>query len=242
MITFDIPRKTAEAILSDDTSLRLDMPQGRIHYRSIGQGPAVILVHNSGMWGGVWDAWIGILSREYRVVVPDLPGFGLTGPTASADYSYRTLSQFLADFIELTCDGQPSHVVGLSLGGQLALRCALSRGDLIKSLVLINPTGYPEKTVPNVFKFARGPLGWLLPYLGSKALLEKNLRQLWGNESGTGDGAEDGAGNFVSDVFLQRLLVSQRCKGNRRAFLKFLRTDNESVHEAFPLVTAPVQV
>ncbi len=178
MFQFDISHSKADMALSDETSLWLDMPEAQVHYKCSGYGPTVVLVHNSGMWGGVWDQWVSVLSKNYRVVVPDLPGFGLTGKSAKGDYSYAALANFLGDFIDRTCDG-PVHVVGLSLGGQLAWRSALLRPNLYKSLVLINPTGYPEKSLPAVFKFARGPMGWLLPYMGSKAMMQKNLGQLW---------------------------------------------------------------
>lgn len=225
----DIPLSTADAVLSDSSSCWADMPVGRVHYKSIGTGPTVVLVHNSGMWGGIWDEWVPLLTQKFRVIVPDLPGFGLTGPVAGGDYSYDALAHFLCDFVEQLAE-PPVHLVGLSLGGQLAWRCALLKPDLVASLVLINPTGYPEKSLPAVFKLARGPMGWLLRFLGSTTMIRKNLAQLWGK------------GAPISDAFLGRLLVSQCRAGNRKAFLTFLRTDNESLHTQIPSIRKPVQL
>lgn len=229
MFKFDISHSAADRELADETSLWLEMSEGAVHYKSVGRGPTIVLVHNSGMWGGIWDRWVPILAEKYHVVIPDLPGFGLTGPSAEGDYSYNTLANFLGEFVQRACQA-PVHVVGLSLGGQLAWRSALLKPDLYKSLILINPTGYPEKALPAIFKVARGPMGWLLPYMGSKAMMAKNLGQLWGKREP------------VSDAFLDRLLISQRRAGNRAAFLKFLRTDNESLHEQIPQIQSPVQL
>lgn len=229
MLSFDLSARKVESLLSDTSSRWLDLPGVRVHYRIKGSGPSVLLLHNSGMWGGIWDDWLKGLSKTHTVVVPDLPGCGLTGPSQSGDYSMEGLTLFVAQFLH-TIKEEPVHVVGLSLGGQLAWRLALSQPDIVKSLILINPTGYPEKKPPMVFKLARGRFGWFLRVMGSTKLLRKNLEALWG------DGAP------VSDAFLERLLTSQRRKGNRAAFLKFLRTDNESLHTEIPKISKPVQI
>ncbi len=225
----DLSRAAAEHELSGPDSRWLNLPDARVHYRTAGTGPTVVLLHNSGMWGGVWDYWLPILSEHFTVVVPDLPGAGLTGPAADNDYSMEALTKFVATFVKATCKG-PVHVVGLSLGGQLAWRLALQEASLVKSLVLINPTGYPDKKLPKVFKLARGRMGWILKYIASEKMLRNNLSELWGS------------GAPISAEFLERLVLSQRRSGNRKAFLRFLRTDNKSLHEQIPNITQPVQL
>ncbi|WP_051540672.1 alpha/beta fold hydrolase [Ahrensia sp. 13_GOM-1096m] len=229
MLSLDISPKRAESILAGINSRWLDLPSGRVHYRLSGSGPAIVLLHNSGMWGGVWDSWVDELSKSYTVIVPDLPGCGLTGPSKDGNYAIANLTAFVADFIPAV-QKKPVHLVGLSLGGQLAWRLALLHPDLVKSLILINPTGYPEKKQPMIFKFARGKLGWLIRVLGSTKMLRKNLQQLWGN------------GAPISDAFLERLLVSQCRVGNRAAFLKFLRTDNQTLQDQIPNIDKPTQI
>jgi len=225
----DLSPAAAEAELAGPSSQWLNLPSARVHFRSFGSGPSVILVHNSGMWGGVWDGWLPVLAEHFTVLVPDLPGAGLTGPASDSDYSMDALTRLVGSFVKTICE-PPVHVVGLSLGGQLAWRLALQEPTLVKSLVLINPTGYPDKKLPKVFKLARGRLGWVLKYLASEKMVRSNLSELWGS------------GAPISDSFLKRLVVSQRRAGNRKAFLKFLRTENESLHERILDILKPVQV
>ena len=64
---------------SDGTSRSLDWQGVRIHYHDIGRGPALLLIHGGGPGATGWSNWnrnIGALSQQFRVIVPDLPGFG----------------------------------------------------------------------------------------------------------------------------------------------------------------------
>ena len=59
----------------------VELQQGvRIHYKETGakEAPAILLLHGFGASLQTWDAWANSLSSNYRVIRPDLPGFGLT--------------------------------------------------------------------------------------------------------------------------------------------------------------------
>ena len=53
--------------------------------------PAVILLHGFCASLDTWEPWARVLSTDYRVIRFDLPGFGLTGPDPSGDYSGTTV-------------------------------------------------------------------------------------------------------------------------------------------------------
>jgi 3-oxoadipate enol-lactonase len=99
-----------------------------------GEGPAVVLVHegicDSRMWEPQWEPW----SRSYRLLRVDLRGFGRTplerGPFAHA-----------RDLIEaVERQGiERAAVVGVSLGGRVALEVAVARPELVSALVLVAP-------------------------------------------------------------------------------------------------------
>lgn len=65
----------------------------RIHYKDEGQGRAILLIHGSLGDLSDWDGWTTALTKKYRVVRLDLPGFGLSGEIANGNYSIdRNLS------------------------------------------------------------------------------------------------------------------------------------------------------
>ena len=85
--------------------------------------PTVILLHGFGSSLETWDAWSDELSSDHRVVRLDLPGFGLTGPDPSGDYSDARTMVILAALM----DGlgiQRASVVGNSMGGRIAWKFA----------------------------------------------------------------------------------------------------------------------
>jgi 3-oxoadipate enol-lactonase len=102
-----------------------------------GEGPAVVLVHegicDSRMWNREWQEW----SPSFRLLRLDLRGFGQTplgdGPFAHA----RDLIAVMEEH-----GLERSALVGVSLGGRVALEVAIARPDLVSTLVLVAP-GFP---------------------------------------------------------------------------------------------------
>jgi pimeloyl-ACP methyl ester carboxylesterase len=99
-----------------------------------GEGPAVALVHegicDSRMWDPQWELW----ARSYRVLRLDLRGFGRS-PLGSGPYSHArdVIAALEQHGIERAA------LVGVSLGGRVALEVAVARPDLVSTLVLVAP-------------------------------------------------------------------------------------------------------
>ena len=108
-----------------------------IYAEVAGEGPAVALVHegicDSRMWDGQWERW----SESYRLLRVDLRGFGRS-PLGSEPYSH---ARDVIDALEQQ-GIDDAAVLGVSLGGRVALEVALARPDLVRSLVLVAP-GFP---------------------------------------------------------------------------------------------------
>lgn len=121
-------------------------------------GVPVVLLHD-GAWGGAnnvsWGGVSGRLDRDYRVLAPDLLGFGKTSKSISFDsspYSFR-IDHLLAFLKQLGVD-RPVHLVGTSFGGSLALNLLADHSDKAASVMSIAGTGGPWRT-----KFGREILG-----------------------------------------------------------------------------------
>jgi pimeloyl-ACP methyl ester carboxylesterase len=116
---------------------RIDVDGLSIAYHRVGDGPPVVLVH--GYVGDAWSTWrhqLEALSNEFTVVACDLPGYGASadppedfGMTGYADCLAR-----LVDALELG----PAHLVGLSLGGSIAIEATRRHPSLVATLVLVS--------------------------------------------------------------------------------------------------------
>lgn len=106
-----------------------------------GEGPPVILLHGPGESAIWWMRVIPDLVTAHRVIAPDLPGHGATEWTDGDGIldSERVLA-WLGELIESTC-ASPPMLVGHLLGGAIAARFAVDRGDRLSGLVLVDALG-----------------------------------------------------------------------------------------------------
>src|SRR5664279_1549629 len=106
---------------------------GRLFYSIAGAGEPAVLIHGFGLDSAMWDAQWPVLQQRHRAIRYDVRGFGgSTVPGATYSHSEDLLG--LLDFL----GARPAHVIGLSMGGRLALRFALDHPDAVKSLTLID--------------------------------------------------------------------------------------------------------
>jgi pimeloyl-ACP methyl ester carboxylesterase len=113
----------------------------RLHYLEAGTGPPIVLVHGLGSSAALeWGRLVGPLSRRYRVLAPDLPGFGESERPATADYSIRMQVDAVRAFMESVGVSRAS-VVGISMGGWIAARLAAGHPGMVERLVLVDAAG-----------------------------------------------------------------------------------------------------
>jgi pimeloyl-ACP methyl ester carboxylesterase len=117
-----------------------------VHYRDEGAGePAVVFVHGFPFQASMWDPQIPVaVGAGRRVVVPDLPGFGRSDvPAERSAYSIDRYADLVAALIgEL--DLGPVVLVGLSMGGYIALAVARRHADVLAGLVLADTRADPD--------------------------------------------------------------------------------------------------
>lgn len=110
-----------------------------MYYRERGMGQPVVLVHAGIADGRMWGPQLERLSTRYRVVVPDLRGFGRT-PMAKTSFSYTDDLVALCAALEI----DRAAFVGASMGGTAVIDLALAEPDLVACLVSVggDPSGY----------------------------------------------------------------------------------------------------
>lgn len=97
----------------------------------------VLMIHGLAESGESWRAWVPHLSRHFRLLRPDLRGYGQSTPMP-ADYRWQ-LDRLVADLIALLDHEKLArvHVVGAKIGGTVGLRLAALHPDRVISLSAI---------------------------------------------------------------------------------------------------------
>ena len=105
--------------------------------------PAVLLLHGNVSSAAFFDRLGVALASRYRVIAPDLRGFGGSEPrSVDATRGMRDFSDDVAALLRSDALGlgeRPVHVVGWSVGGNVALQLAMDHGARVASLTLLNP-------------------------------------------------------------------------------------------------------
>jgi pimeloyl-ACP methyl ester carboxylesterase len=116
-----------------------------IEYLEAGRGPPLLYLH-TGEGADPDEALIGRLAKDFRVLMPAHPGFGLS-ETAAHFRTVDDLSYFYLDLME-AFDLRDATVVGSSFGAWLAVELAVKDSSRIARLVLDNPLGlrFRERT------------------------------------------------------------------------------------------------
>ncbi|MBK4739077.1 alpha/beta fold hydrolase [Noviherbaspirillum pedocola] len=115
----------------------------RTNYHDQGEGTPVLLIHGSGPGVTAWANWrltIPALSSSFRVIAPDMVGFGYTDRPAGVQYNMANWVSHALGVID-ALDLQKVHVVGNSFGGALALALAIRAPERVGRLVLMGSAG-----------------------------------------------------------------------------------------------------
>ena len=135
--------------LSPDTERQPDEGQDMTTYTVGGQqinvrqegpldAPVAVLIHG---WCSSWYTWkplLPALSKRFRCLAIDLPGFG-TSPATPAAPTIARYAELVADLIAQVSD-RAVLLMGHSMGGMISMEVALRHRPLVERMVLLNPT------------------------------------------------------------------------------------------------------
>jgi pimeloyl-ACP methyl ester carboxylesterase len=203
----------------------MDLDGMPVHYRDVGKGEAILLLHDSNNSLHTWDGWIDSLSATYRTIAVDLPGFGLTGPHPRGSYSTFMYVEFISRFAD-SLGLKSFHLIGNGLGAQIAWVFASEQGTKLKSLVLIDAPGFEQNSNSGVAYLARIPfVNRLIWSITPRAALCQMLEDMYANDS------------LVTDSLVDRHFDLFLRAGNRKAF-----TDQVQVRDNRPPVKVVEQI
>ena len=122
-------------------SVRTGAFSTNVHDR--GSGAPVLFIHGSGPGVSAWANWRGVLpvlAERFRVVAPDMVGFGFTDRPTGIAYSRATWVAQAVDLMD-AMGLEQVDIVGNSFGGAIALALAIAHPGRVRRLVLMGSVG-----------------------------------------------------------------------------------------------------
>lgn len=136
----------------------------KMHYLDEGDAnnPVLLALHGNPTWSFYYRNLAGLMRNDYRVVVPDHIGCGLSDKPSDEDYSYK-LEQRVRDIEELVkhLGLKDITLVLHDWGGMIGLSFACRNPSLVKRIILMNTSGFPlpaSKAFPIALTLSRTPL------------------------------------------------------------------------------------
>jgi len=147
-------------------------------YSDEGAGPTLLLLHGWQDTRHSFDAIATLLSKEYRVIRLDLPGFGQT-ETPRESWDVDAYIDFVNAFMK-KINSKPQGMVGHSFGGRIIIKGVATKVFNPQKIVLISPAGVAKRNTMRQSVYAAGALvGKVLinipPFLFWKSSLRKNI-------------------------------------------------------------------
>ncbi|KKK14458.1 hypothetical protein P175DRAFT_0495433 [Aspergillus ochraceoroseus IBT 24754] len=126
---------------------RVELPasKAKVFYRHAGpqSAPVVLLLHGFPSSSHQYRNLIPLLASKYRVVAPDLPGFGFTEVASGFDYIFDNLTRVILEFLDALSINKFSMFI-FDYGAPTGLRIALQRPEAVQSIITQNGNAYED--------------------------------------------------------------------------------------------------
>ncbi len=192
------------------------LSEGMTHYQLEGpdDGLPVILVHGFSVPAFIWDPTFDALADAgFRVMRYDLFGRGYSDRPRGR-YDLARFDRQLVELVSALHLGPAVAVLGLSMGGAIAVGAADRHPDLVRKLVLIDPAGMPSQ-MPSGFRILQLPLvGELLMVTVGKSMLVSGLQS---------DFYKPGRMAALMDRYRDQYMAQMTYPGFLRALLSTIR-------------------
>lgn len=140
----------------------IDLSEGKIEYMTntiVPQKQTILMIHGFGGDKDNWTFFAKYLSRDYNLIVLDLPGFGKSFNDISLNYKIETQAQRVNEFLQ-KLNINKVHLIGHSMGGAISLRFSFQYPDRLLSLTVVNAGGAhaAESEMDELLKKGENPL------------------------------------------------------------------------------------
>jgi len=105
-----------------------------------------LLIHGAGESSRAWFGWVPRMAQQFRLLRPDLPGFGRSTVPNDFEWSVANLAAMVAQFLD-QLGIESAHIVGAKLGGAIAMQLAATYPEHTRTLVVCGAPVSPPKLV-----------------------------------------------------------------------------------------------
>lgn len=128
----------------------------QMHYLDKGSGPVVLMLHGNPTWCFYYRSLLERLSENYRVIVPDMLGCGLSDRTSEMIRARERMAH-LVEFVD-ALELEKFSLVLHDWGGPIGTGMALERLDRVEKITYLNTTLTEIESLPSMIKTAASPL------------------------------------------------------------------------------------
>jgi pimeloyl-ACP methyl ester carboxylesterase len=182
-----------------------------LYFESYGEGDPILFIHGLGMSSFTWRNLAEPLARRHRVILVDLKGFGNSPKPRDGQYSIYDQARLISSFI-IDHDLKKLVLVGNSLGGGVALTCALYLAahapERLTRLILIDSIAYKQEMPLFVRVLAAPVLGPLVIAAVPRRLQVRTIMKLaYFNDEAVPEQAVERYGDVLDDPDAREALV-----------------------------------
>ena len=223
-----------ELVFHADYSRFMEVDGVRLHYQEAGdpEGPPMILIHGFAASNLVWSkVFLEFAAAGYRVIAPDLPGYGYSGKPRHLDYTIASQAEMIVSFLK-RLEIDRAVFLGSSYGAAIAATIALDHAGLVEKLIMVGAVNNNKPTRYLLMRLFGSPIigDILSPLLvGSRRLLRMRMKRVYDRHSWVLDERRVDARH-----------LPLRTRGAHRAIIRTVRRwDAERVSRDAHLLTQP---
>ena len=226
--------QSRELVYHAEHSRFADVDGLRVHYQEAGdsRAPVLLLIHGFLSSTMVWSkVFLEFASAGYRVIAPDLLGYGYSDKPRDFDYTIESQSRMIAGLLErLGIDH--AILIGSSFGGAIAATVALNQPELVEKLALVGAVSNNEPKRYPIMRLVRSPLigDVVSPLLASsRRLLRARMKRVYDRH------------RWKLDEFrIDARFIPLRAAATHRAIIRTARNwDAERIQRNAHLITQP---
>ncbi|MBA2116776.1 alpha/beta fold hydrolase [Bremerella alba] len=124
-----------------------------VAYTDLGDGPPLLLLHGIPTWSFLFHEMIDELAKDYRVIAPDMIGYGFSDHRDNFDRSIEVQADMIEQFLG-HLDVASAHFVAHDIGGGVAMILADRSPELVRSMVLSNSVAYDSWPIEEMLSLA----------------------------------------------------------------------------------------
>jgi pimeloyl-ACP methyl ester carboxylesterase len=180
--------KNRAAVFHADYSRFIEVDGVRVHYQEVGDpnAPPMFLIHGFAASNLVWSkVFLELAATGFRVIAPDLPGYGYSGKPRHLDYTINSQAKMVFSLVSQLGINR-AVLVGSSYGAAIAATMALDHPALVEKLVLVGAVTNNRPTRYLLMRLFSSPIiGDILSPLvvGSRRLLRLRMKRVYDKHS-----------------------------------------------------------